>query len=78
MFQSPPFIAGAKNSWYGIATRRVEISDALILQYHQASQFTYSPKGDREDILLTYDVNTHLLTHENQASGYEFCHGTVH
>lgn len=31
------------------------------LQYHQASQFTYSPKGDREDILLTYDVNTHLL-----------------
>lgn len=31
------------------------------LQYHQASQFTYAPTGDREGILLNYDVNTHLL-----------------
>ena len=37
------------------------------LQYHQASQFTYSPKGDREDILLTYDVNTHLLDENTKA-----------
>ena len=31
------------------------------LQYHQASQFTYTPTGDREGIQLFYKVNTHLV-----------------
>lgn len=48
-----------------LKTLGLKVGDEVVLfenlQYHQASQFTYSPTGDRESIQLYYQVNTHLL-----------------
>lgn len=55
-----------------LKTLGLELDNEVVLfsnlQFHQQSQWTYMPSGDREGIQLQYDVSTHMLTKDTKGA----------